>query len=82
MYTNDTRPSATLAIRLPRRGRIGSAGPLALLAEARRLIALWRERARSRAELRRLCEFHDRMLQDVGLGADDVRREMSKPFWM
>lgn len=79
MYTKVTKPSATLAIRMP---RAASAGLLAPLAQTRRLIALWHQRARSRAELRRLCAFDERMLKDIGLGADDVRREISKPFWL
>jgi len=56
-------------------------GPLAVLREPIRLIALWRHRARARADLRMLCEVDPRTLQDIGLGADDVRREMYRPFW-
>jgi len=41
-------------------------------------IRLWRERARSRPQLR---ELNDHLLRDIGLRRDDVGYEFPKPFW-
>jgi uncharacterized protein YjiS (DUF1127 family) len=38
----------------------------------------WSERARQR---RLLATLDRRMLQDIGIGPSDVRRECDKPFW-
>ena len=43
-----------------------------------RVLALWRFRARSRAELKRLS---DRELEDIGLSRREALQEASKPFW-
>ena len=45
------------------------------------LVALylaWDSRARSRQALK---DMDAHQLRDVGLGADDVRKELTKPFW-
>ena len=42
------------------------------------LIALWSERATSRAELRKLDE---RLLRDIGLDPMTAECESNKPFW-
>jgi len=82
MYPGLSKPVSTaLSVALPRPSRDRSFGLLAMLVEAGRLIALWRRRARARADLRLLCELDARTLKDIGLGPDDVRREISKPFW-
>lgn len=44
-----------------------------------RQVAVWIERARTRAQLRAL---DDRMLRDIGLSVDSVRSETDKPFWI
>lgn len=38
-------------------------------------------RHRMRAELRRLLETAEYLLADVGVGVDEVRAELAKPFW-
>jgi uncharacterized protein YjiS (DUF1127 family) len=43
-----------------------------------RIVDFWIERARSR---RALGELDERLLQDVGLTADEARDESSMPFW-
>lgn len=42
------------------------------------LVAVWASRARKRREL---AELEDFQLLDAGIDRDDVRREVSKPFW-
>lgn len=59
--------------RSERRGGIAAIAVRLLAA----LIA-WRDRFRQRRHLRRL---DDRMLRDVGLTREDVRRETEKPPW-
>ena len=82
MYLGYSNPVPTSSLApLPRTRRQAYAGPLAKLTMVARLIAVWRRRARQRADLRRLCELDERTLRDIGLGPDDVRREMCKPFW-
>ena len=82
MFTNSPElASPSQSLRLSRAARAPFSGTLALLTKAIRVIALWRRRARARAELRMLCNVDPRTLQDIGLGADDVRREMYRPFW-
>lgn len=39
---------------------------------------IWQARSRQR---KHLASLDDRMLKDIGLTADDVRRECAKPFW-
>ena len=78
-------------IRSPRPGDRSAAAALPLRAAAppRRtvqqlvlliadVIALWRERARSRKQLLRL---DDALLKDIGITRADVERETMKPFW-
>jgi uncharacterized protein YjiS (DUF1127 family) len=42
-------------------------------------IRRWRERARSRQQLR---ELSDHMLRDIGLRREDLGYEFPKPFWL
>lgn len=44
----------------------------------RRLLALWRQRARQR---RALAELPPERLADLGLTAAQARTEAAKPFW-
>jgi uncharacterized protein YjiS (DUF1127 family) len=39
----------------------------------------WRERVRQR---KALAGLNERMRRDIGLGAADIHRESSKPFWV
>ncbi|MBY8976285.1 DUF1127 domain-containing protein [Rhodobacteraceae bacterium NNCM2] len=41
-------------------------------------IAIWRERAESRA---RLAQLTQEQLDDIGVSAAEADREASKPFW-
>jgi len=41
-------------------------------------IAFWIERSHQRKELANLSE---RMLDDIGYSAEEVQKEISKPFW-
>jgi uncharacterized protein YjiS (DUF1127 family) len=59
--------------------RQASAG--AWLRVARDLLRGWRERMRSRRQLRNLCELDDHILQDIGLTRAALRWEAEKPFW-
>ena len=43
------------------------------------LVVAWMQRARQRRHLEML---DDRLLQDLGLTRDQVRRECAKPFWL
>jgi uncharacterized protein YjiS (DUF1127 family) len=49
-----------------------------LLARVQETIALWRERARDRAELSQLTE---RDLRDARISHAAFRNELAKPFW-
>lgn len=42
-------------------------------------LATWRRRSRERAELSRLS---DRLLKDIGVTREQVRKEVAKSFWM
>jgi len=53
-------------------------GAIALVATAMATLRAWRERSRQRRHLRNLDE---RLLRDIGLSHDDVRREAAKPGW-
>jgi len=71
-------PDVRLKERAPRRGETKQ---IPLLRGIRRIVAairLWRERARSRPQLRGL---DDRLLKDIGLRREDVGYEFPKPFW-
>jgi len=41
----------------------------------------WRRRRRYRAELARLLKVGPHMIDDIGLGLEEARREAAKPFW-
>ena len=41
----------------------------------------WKERMRSRREIRNLCDLDDHILQDIGLTKTALRYETEKPFW-
>lgn len=45
----------------------------------RSVLATWTRRMQSRG---RLAELDDRLLADIGLTRDDVRKETRKPFWV
>lgn len=53
-------------------GRRALRNPLSVLRE-------WQVRARDRAALR---DLDPRLIEDVGLSAEDIRREVRKPFWV
>ena len=42
------------------------------------MVKIWYNRHKERTQLRRL---DDRLLSDVGLSRDQVKAEISKPFW-
>lgn len=42
-------------------------------------LAVWTERTRQRAAL---ADLDPRLLADIGVSHDEVRRETTKPFWM
>ncbi len=42
------------------------------------LVARWIRRRRQR---RHLATLEDRLLQDIGITAEQARREIAKPFW-
>ncbi|MDH3712492.1 MAG: DUF1127 domain-containing protein [Gammaproteobacteria bacterium] len=44
-------------------------------------VALWKERKRYRADLRRLSRVGPYMLHDIGLTPEEANREIHKPFW-
>jgi uncharacterized protein YjiS (DUF1127 family) len=41
----------------------------------------WRERMRSRRQLRMLCDLDDHILQDIGLTRSELLGGAEKPFW-
>ena len=49
-----------------------------LVATVPHLVAEWRRRARSRAELARMSD-HD--LRDIGITRTEVAHELAKPIW-
>ncbi len=44
-------------------------------------LALWRDRAGFRRDLRRLAKVGDHMLRDIGMTPESAQREIAKPFW-
>jgi len=62
---------------ISRNPEASSSTPTVLLDAAR----IWMARRRQRKSLQGLVEHDDRMLRDVGLSRDEVRREAAKPFW-
>jgi len=67
-----------------RRLRRGSTRHTMLGASLRWILTLlrhWRERMRSRRQLRDLCELNDHILQDIGLTKAELRCKAKKPFW-
>jgi uncharacterized protein YjiS (DUF1127 family) len=56
-------------------------GAAALLQRAMGVLALWRRRIRTRAELRKLGALDDHVLQDIGMTRSQLISEASKPFW-
>jgi uncharacterized protein YjiS (DUF1127 family) len=44
------------------------------------VLRLWRA-WRRRRDLRRLAEFDDRMLRDIGISRGEVERALASPFW-
>ncbi len=49
-----------------------------LLFAAARPLIVWQSRLRDRAYLQRLPDY---LLRDIGLDAEDLHREIRKPFW-
>ena len=45
------------------------------------LLKCWRERMRSRQQVRRLCDLDDHLLQDIGLTRTALLSEVTRPFW-
>jgi len=64
-----------------RRGGARHAVPDAPLRWIRASLRHWRERMRSRRQLRDLCELDDHILQDIGLTKAALRCKAKKPFW-
>ena len=52
--------------------------PLAALRRSAAIIRAWRQRARSRQQVR---ELNDHLLKDIGLSRDAACYETGKPFW-
>jgi uncharacterized protein YjiS (DUF1127 family) len=71
-------PDVPLMGRAPRRAETMPFGPLSAIRRIVAAIRLWRERARSRQQLR---ELSDRMLRDIGLRREEVGYQFPKPFW-
>jgi len=69
MYTAQYAKIAPRPVRVP--------GPR-LLAKAARLAISWYDRWIMRQEL---SDLDDRILRDIGLDREVVRREIEKPFW-
>jgi uncharacterized protein YjiS (DUF1127 family) len=44
-------------------------------------LGLWRQRIRSRRQMRRLCGLDNRTLRDIGLIRGRLYLEGCKPFW-
>jgi uncharacterized protein YjiS (DUF1127 family) len=60
------------------------AAPPSFFRQALRVLAEWRERARTRRALRAMCEtsvLDDHMLKDIGLSRSQLLFEATKPFW-
>ena len=53
-------------------------GLLRLLLAVSRPLVTWERRMRDRDYLQRLPDY---LLRDIGLDAEDARREVGKPFW-
>jgi uncharacterized protein YjiS (DUF1127 family) len=64
--------------RAPRRAETMPIGALAAIRQIVAAFQLWRERARSRQQLR---ELSDRMLRDIGLRREEVGYHFAKPVW-
>ena len=45
-------------------------------------IQMWIERSRQRRALGELVERNDDLLSDIGLLAEQAKREANKPFWV
>ena len=51
-----------------------------LIAEAHRLVRLWRRRSRDRRQLA-FATLDPRILEDIGLTREEAQRITRKPFW-
>jgi uncharacterized protein YjiS (DUF1127 family) len=71
-------PAATRRLR---RGGTRHAMPGASRRWIGAFLRYWRERMRSRRQLRDLCELDDYILQDIGLTKAVLRCKAKKPFW-
>ena len=73
--------SASLDVPLthtPRRAKNRHIAPLTAIRMIVAATRRWRERARSRQQLR---ELSDHMLRDIGLRREDLRYEFPQPLW-
>ena len=77
----ESRPAAPARSRPRRASRRAETSNIALMTVIRQAVSavkLSRARARSRRDLRALSNH---LLQDIGLGREDVEYEFAKPFW-
>jgi uncharacterized protein YjiS (DUF1127 family) len=81
MPSQTTLGPVRAATRRPRRGGARHAKPSTAFRRIIGLLRLWRERMRSRRQLRNLCELDDHVLQDIGWDRAALRFEAEKPFW-
>jgi len=52
--------------------------PKSIWQTAKYQLLVWIERSRQR---KHLAKLDDRLLDDIGLNRDQVKREINKPFW-
>jgi uncharacterized protein YjiS (DUF1127 family) len=71
-------PLVALMEHLPSRVKTRHITPLTAIRRILAAIRLWRERARSRHQLR---ELSDHMLDDIGLRRQELGYEAAKSFW-
>lgn len=45
------------------------------------LLAIWRERIRTRWKLAQMAQENPHLLKDIGLTTQQVETEIAKPFW-
>ena len=52
-----------------------------MLGQFAHMVGRWRSRNRLRADLAHLLQTAPRLIEDIGLEPNEVRREVIKPFW-
>jgi uncharacterized protein YjiS (DUF1127 family) len=77
MATTSPVDRSNPALLAPRRA-IGFDGMLGQFAH---MVGRWRSRNRLRADLAHLLQTDPRLIEDIGLEPNEVRREVIKPFW-